>query len=381
MNRMPRLFLGLLVALPTLAAAQGLSMQMSNGWKFSFAGNVNAFAVFTADANSGQKNFAIRTGLLPGFAVFEAKGHEGNYDLGVHVGFAPQIQTGAAHDNPVGAQIDMRQFYMTVGMRNGSQILAGRELGVFLRQNLVNDMTLYGTGAQGGVQARGTTLGRIGYGYLYPNFNAQITYSTTTAKPTQFTVGVFQPSANGGLAETELPRIEAEVTHGMKRGGGKTANLWVNGEWQTTKSAPGGTSLTSLGLGAGIRADLTPTLNLTVAGYYTKGVGALLQFDGNAIADPTHGRPDEGGYVQLMYKMNANSQLGASWGISELKGGGTASGDGNSNSIAHLASYTVGWYHNMTKSLKTVLEGTKEINRYAGAANRIDVSAGLMLFF
>jgi hypothetical protein len=382
MKRMPKLLLGLLVALPTLAAAQGgLTMQMSNGWKFSFAGNVNAFAVFTADANSGQKNFAIRTGLLPGFAVFEARGHEGNYDLGVHVGFAPQIQTGGAHDAPVGAQIDMRQFYMTVGMKNGSQLLAGRELGVFLRQNLVNDMTLYGTGAQGGVQARGTTLGRIGYGYLYPNFNAQITYSSTAAKPTQFTVGLFQPSVNGALDETELPRVEAEVTHAMKRGGGKNASLWVNGEWQTTKSGPGGTSLTSIGLGAGIRADVTPELNLTVAGYYTKGVGALLQFDGNAIADPTHGRPDEGGYVQLMYKMNPNTQLGASFGISELKGGGTASGDGNSNSIEHLASYTVGYYHNMSKSLKAVLEGTKEINRYAGAPNRTDVSAGLMLFF
>lgn len=382
MNRMPRLFLGLMVALPTLAAAQGLSMQMSNGWKFSFAGNVNAFAVFTADANSGQKNFNIRTGLLPGFVVFEAKGHEGNYDLGVHVGFAPQINNaGQAHDVGGGAQIDMRQLYLTVGMRNGSQVLAGRELGVFLRQNLVNDMTLYGTGAQGGVQGGGTTLGRIGYGYLYPNFNSQITYSTTAAKATQFTVGLFEPSVNGVLGETELPRLEGEVTHSMKRGGGKTANLWVNGEWQTTKSAPGGTSLTSLGLGAGIRADLTPTLNLTVAAYYTKGVGALLQFDGNAIADPTHGRPDEGGYVQLMYKMNSTSQLGASWGISELKGGGTASADGNSNSIAHLASYTVGWYHNMTKSLKTVLEGTKEINSYSGGPNRIDVSAGLMLFF
>jgi len=212
MKRMPNVLLGLVVALPALAAAQGLTMQMSNGWKFSFAGNVNAFAVFTADANSGQKNFAIRTGLLPGFAVFEAKGHEGNYDLGVHVGFAPEIQTGAAHDNAVGAQIDMRQFYMTVGMKNGSQLLAGRELGVFLRQNLLNDMTLYGTGAQGGVQARGTTLGRIGYGYLYPNFNAQITYSTTAAKPTQFTVGLFQPSTFNPLGpsnfqETELPEL------------------------------------------------------------------------------------------------------------------------------------------------------------------------------
>ena len=85
--------------------------------------------------------------------------------------------------------------------------------------------------------------------------------------------------------------------------------------------------------------------------------------------------------MQVMYKMNPNSQLGASWGISELKGGGTASGDGTSNSLAHLASYTVGWYHNMTRSLHLNVEATKEINRYGGGANRTDVSAGLMLFF
>src|SRR5438093_6846479 len=128
MKRMPKVLLGLLLALPTMAAAQGLTMQMSNGWKFSFSGNVNVFAVFSADANSGQKNFNIRTGLLPGFAVFDAKGHEGAYDLGVHVGFAPQIQNGGltGQEHAALAQIDMRQLYLTIGRKNGSTILAGR---------------------------------------------------------------------------------------------------------------------------------------------------------------------------------------------------------------------------------------------------------------
>ena len=387
MKRLTLWLLAAAVGLPSAMQAQGLTMQMSNGWKFTFSGNINAFAVYTVDANGGQKNFNIRTGLLPGFAVFDAKGREGNYDLGVHVGFAPQINNaGQVHTGL--AQIDMRQLYLTVGMRNGSQLLAGRELGVFGRQNILNDMTLYGTGAQGGVQAGGTTLGRIGYGYLYPDFEAQITYSSAGGKPTQFTVGLFEPSTfnpPGALnfPETELPRVEAEVTHAIRRSRGRTANVWVGGEWQSTKTGfgAGSQSLSSIGLAGGVRADVTAEINVTVAGYYTKGVGTLFQFDGLAVADATHGRPDQGGYVQVMYKMNANSQLGASWGISELKGGGTASADGNSNSRAHLASYTVGWYHNMTRSLHLNVEATKEINRYAGGANRTDVSAGLMLFF
>src|SRR2546426_7253788 len=235
MKRLTLWLLAAAVGLPSAIQAQGLTMQMSNGWKFSFSGNINAFAVYSSDANSGQKNFNIRTGLLPGFAVFDAKGREGNYDLGVHVGFAPQINNaGQVHDGL--AQIDMRQLYLTVGMKNGSQLLAGRELGVFGRQNILNDMTLYGTGAQGGVQGGGTTLGRIGYGYLYPNFNAQITYSSAAGKPTQFAVGIFQPSVYPGFAETELPRLEAEVTHAIRRTGGKNPHLWGRREWESTEN-------------------------------------------------------------------------------------------------------------------------------------------------
>src|SRR5205807_3893493 len=123
--------------------------------------------------------------------TFEARGKEAGLNLGVHFGFAPQIQNGGnAHDgfqNP--NRIDMRQVYLTVGFKDGSQILAGRELGLFSRQNILNDMTLFGVGAVGvgplATQGGGTTLGRIGYGYLYPNFDAQVTYSTKPGQ-TQF---------------------------------------------------------------------------------------------------------------------------------------------------------------------------------------------------
>src|SRR3989440_342584 len=110
MKRLTLWLLAAAVGLPSAIQAQGLTMQMSNGWRFTFSGNINVFAVYSTDANSGQKNFNIRTGLLPGFAVFDAKGREGNYDLGVHIGFAPQIQNGgpSSHDNL--AQIDMRQM-------------------------------------------------------------------------------------------------------------------------------------------------------------------------------------------------------------------------------------------------------------------------------
>ena len=187
------------------AHAQGLTMQMSNGWSFSFSGNVNAFLVYTdpkcssdvvADCGFGgslvpvgeeAKTSRIRTGLLPAFATFEAKGKEAGLDLGVHFGFAPQINNAqGVHDNfgngtQAGAQIDMRQVYLTAGGAWG-QILAGREIGLYQRNNILNDMTLFGVGASGGGTA-GTTLGRIGFGYVYPNFVSQMTYSSPASNP------------------------------------------------------------------------------------------------------------------------------------------------------------------------------------------------------
>src|SRR5213076_306544 len=197
------------------ANAQGLTMQMSNGWSFTFSGNVNVFWVFSKENTTAgdATNSSVRTGLLPAFATFEARGKEAGLNLGVHFGFAPQINNAAVHDNfgngtQAGSQIDMRQVYMTIGFKNGSQILAGRELALFGRQNILNDMTLFGVGAVGvGLgQSGGTTLGRIGYGYLYPNFNAQVTYSTKPGQA-QFSVGLFQPSVlgSGGYAFTSIP--------------------------------------------------------------------------------------------------------------------------------------------------------------------------------
>ena len=138
MKRLTLLLLGLALGVAATASAQGLTMQMSNGWAFQFSGNVNVFMVFSkANTEAGDaSNSSVRTGLLPAFATFEARGTEAGLKLAVHFGFAPQIQNGGVHDqfgNPAtggiqaGAQIDMRQVYLTVGFKNGSQILAGRD--------------------------------------------------------------------------------------------------------------------------------------------------------------------------------------------------------------------------------------------------------------
>ena len=158
----------------------------------------------------GGQGFYYGTGLLPAFATFEAKGKEGNTDLGVHFGFAPEVQCGGGIHDCFGAQIDMRQVFLTVGGGWG-QILAGKELGLFARGNILADQTLFGVGG-GGIAPSGTTLGRIGYGYPYANFVGQITYSTQSGRPTQLSIGLMDPSAlDGNYTQTDRPAAGRRV--------------------------------------------------------------------------------------------------------------------------------------------------------------------------
>jgi len=392
MKRLTLLLLGLALGVSATASAQGLTMQMSNGWSFSFSGNVNVFWVFSKVNNSGPANSSVRTGLLPAFATFDAKGKEAGLNLGVHFGFAPQIQNpGGLHDNfgngtQAGAQIDMRQVYLTIGFKDGGQILAGRELGLFSRQNILNDMTLFGVGAIGigGGQGGGTTLGRIGYGYLYPNFDPQITYSTKPGQ-SQLSIGLFQPNilqgGGGGTPYlfTKIPRVEAEFTYNQ-RSGKNNYGFWVGGLWQSTSNAvTGGNTASSFGGTAGLKAGMSD-LSLVVTGYIGKGLGTTLLFSGNEVAaNDTDLRKSDGGYVQLTYKVGPKTTLGGSYGFSRLVNNQT--GDGNTAVRSNVYSYTAGIYHQWTKSLKLVFEGTEEGSTGPGRPKQIDISGGFMLFF
>jgi len=400
MKRLTLLLLGLALGVSATASAQGLTMQMSNGWTFSFSGNVNAFWVFSSrdSGPNGPKatNSSIRTGLLPAFATFDAKGKEGGLNLGVHIGFAPQIQNGGNAHDQFGAQIDMRQVYLTIGFKDGSQILAGRELGLFQRQNILTDMTLFGVGAVGPTlsQAGGTTLGRIGYGYLYPNFNAQVTFSSSPKNSAQFSVGLFQPSVVPGgpsFLQTSIPRVEAEVTIKPSMTGGKKVMIWVGGEWQTVKrSAAIDTSASAVGVTGGVKFDASD-LSVVASYYYGSGIGGLSAVAGSvlggfgfgtgAFASDGSGRKFDGGIGQVTYTANKKTTVGASWGFTRMKAAGTSSPDASDAVIAQWSAYTGGIYHQWTKSLKVVVEYTREVNSRAAQSNQNIGAVGFMLFY
>jgi hypothetical protein len=406
MKRVALLCMGLAVGAASAAEAQ-LTMQMSNGWSFTFSGNVNAFAIYESTSDEGGtlfapggligiggKGFNVRTGLLPAFAVFDAKGKEGSTDLGVHFGFAPQIQCGGQAHDCFGAQIDMRQVYLTVGGSWG-QILAGREIGLFNRQNILTDQTLFGIGATGGINGGGTTLGRIGFGYIYPNFVAQMTYSTPAGRPGQLSIGLFQPSALNSDAttaygETQVPRVEAEGTF-------KTGDimLWVNGTAQNAKNPVADVSKTAVGAGGGFRFGKSQ-FSLTGSGYWGKGIGTTLQFNGvgacgvggcgavNGLGVGSDGelRNSYGFLGQIAFTpASSKVTIAGSYGSSYLK-----STDGEATAFkTENTLISGGIYFQATKSLKVVGEGnyawTKEHEADTDKNKTFAPAFGLMLFF
>ncbi len=376
--------LGLALGAAQTARAQGLTMQMSNGWQFTFSGNVNAFLYYEKSNSGGNTSVPggvtpargavnatrITTGLLPAFAVFDAKGKEGNTELGVHFGFAPEVQCATGVNDCFGAQIDMRQVYLIVGGSWG-QLLVGRELGLFSRQNILTDQTLFGVGATGNGtpgDGAGTTLGRIGFGYIYPNFRAQITYSTAASRPYQLSVGLFEAAAvngvNGPYANTRLPRLETEFTYNASGLKG-----WLGATLQNSKTAPTGTTegLTAWGLSGGVRYERA-VFSLTGSGYYGKGIGTTFFGDEGSCSITAAGaelicsgggddaRKSYGFIAQgTVTPRNSKLTFAGSYGSSYLKASQVEKASG-ANFRTENTLISAGLYYQATKSLKVVGE-------------------------
>ncbi len=404
MKRVALLCMGLVMGAASAAEAQ-LTMQMSNGWSFTFGGNVNSFIYYTKSNTDGTTTTPggivppggivnatrITVGLLPAFAVFDAKGKEGNTDLGVHFGFAPSVQCGVGVNDCFGTTIDMRQVYLTFGGSWG-QVLIGRELGIYGQQNILTDQTLFGVGGSGtGAPSGGfndpggsTTLGRIGYGYVYPQFRAQMKFSTPAGRPAQLSIGLFEAASIGDYLYTQLPRVEGEFVYSQSG-----VKAWVGGTVQSTKDGPSGTttSLTTWGGSGGLRYE-RPSFSITGSGYYGKGIGAT--FFGQGGSSDLGGGGDDArtsfGYIGQLTFTPANSKvtIAGSYGSSFL--------DASDNDLADFKTENTlisgGIYYQATKSLRATGEFNYEWTK--GEVGGTDVgekntrwtpAVGFMLFF
>jgi predicted porin len=342
-----------------------------SGWSFSVDGNVNAFYVYSSgkDANFGTDdaatrtsagdNSVIQTGLLPSKFGFGVQGPASNgIQLRGYFGLYPQIQN-AQTKTARGAQIDMREIYAAASGDFG-ELLFGRTLSLFQRNAIVQDMTLFGVGATGNnISNGGTTLGRIGFGYVYPDFNASLRYTTPSYNGTTLSAGLYNPSqirsttdgANAAFTANgaDFPRVEAEININLSQIS-EGSNLAISGVYQEAENAG---EVDAQGIHVGGTIVGGPAA-FTAHYYNGECLGITLQMDVSATSADGHCRDADGYYVQGTYNYGAG-KVGVSWGGSYQDQAGNDSGT-TYDEKKEQEMWTVGIYHNASPEWLWVAE-------------------------
>ena len=235
-------------------------------WTVDMNGNVNAFAIFAdnkdsgtqisgglANTNTGQnnkENASISTGLLPSWLGFTATTRQNDLDTSVTISFQPGAGGNQALQG--GGNTENRQAFLTFGDKSWGSVKVGKDLGIFGSTAILNDMTLLGVGSNGaGTQHNGgaagttTTLGGIGTGYLYADWKGQIAYTTPNMNGLALTVGITQPwnttnlSANSATASggSDMYAVEAQASYSWT--GDFAGKVWVGAFGQEVQGLEG----------------------------------------------------------------------------------------------------------------------------------------------
>ncbi|HEX3914109.1 MAG TPA: hypothetical protein VHW71_11410 [Steroidobacteraceae bacterium] len=399
---------------PMTRAVAGIDVNAGD-WKIDFSGNVNAFYVGSQCDNpvtsttvtgglacTGDHSAAVRNGLLPAALVFSATSRQADLDIDVTVGLYPGINSSAAAGvNGAGQPsalatpgIDARQVFFTFGDASWGTVKMGRDIGLFGKDAILDDMTLLGVGSAGANSApSNTSLGRIGIGYIYTDWEPQITYTTANYNGFSGSIGVFQPLDTTGYTSHNSPQIQigGSFAWGDPKGDALSGKVWidvVNQKLKDDSSAAAqdaiigkATSFTGTGFDAGVKVDIAGFEGV-LYGYTGKGIGTtgLFILPTSALGDT---RKSDGGYVQGTYKMG-KLKVGLSYGLSELKLADDERATENANDLVKRnSSGVLGVYYSLTKSITLVGEyiDTKAEAWNGNSATEKDLAIGGILFF
>ena len=380
-------------------------------WTVDMNGNVNAFAIFAdnkdsgtqiggglANTSTGQKNSentSISTGLLPSWLGFTATTRQNDLDTSVTISFQP----GAGGNQALtgGGNTENRQAFLTFGDKSWGSVKVGKDLGIFGSTAILNDMTLLGVGSNGaGTQHNGggagttTTLGGIGTGYLYADWKGQIAYTTPNMNGFALTAGITQPwnttnlsaasaTSSGG---SDMYAVEAQASYSWT--GDFAGKLWVGAFGQevqnlTGANITGSTDEDASAFEAGISTSI---MNIGLVGYAYSGEGVgTTGMLSDGFSNDGKSRDSDGGYVQATYVIPMGTKLGVSYGISSLDDNAT---DAGLNLVKQNERVTVGAYHPLTKHLNLVAEWSNVQSESNGPQSDLEtnvVSVGAILFF
>lgn len=394
--------LGLAVAGAVLAlssAAQAGITIPAGDWTVDIGGNVNAFYINNKSNNDhniegglanrqqdgSDRSSSINTGLLPSWLTVGAKTRQNNLDVAWAISFQPGASSKTSLG--LGGGSEFRQAYFTFGDASWGTVKIGKDLGVFGSDAILNDMTLLGVGSQGAVgQAGGTTttLGRIGTGYMYADFNGQINYTSPNFNGFKFTVGIDQPlntlNLSGESQDSNGQAQQAPAFVGLASyswAGDFSGKIWAEAKTQRVElSSDGRKTANVFGLGANANVGL-----VGLTGYYYSGKGAgTTAFLMDGFASNGGRRESDGYYLQATYVMPTSTKLGISYGESKLD---LARDESQSDLVKQNRMTTIGAYHPLTKSINLVAEYSNvKSKNHLGDTNKSDIiSVGGILFF
>ncbi len=333
--------LALLAAMMFFASTASAAIVIggADGWSFSTDGMVNLFATYQSSDSipdgvqgayaTDEDTIRIKNGFLPNILAFNIKAPTMNgLDMGARFGFYPS----AAHSNTKNSfdsQIDMREVFFTID-GNFGQVMIGKGLSLFLGQNLLTEQTLMGAGQLGsalGLSGAGVTLGRIGYGYLYPQFNSQIRYTTPDIGGFKFAIGAYDPSVIGSAAglggiyatETKLPRFEGEISYAGTFGDGNTLKAYTNGMWQEAEFASSSDDVTAWGISGGFVVGMGG-FELSGSAFTGEALGTNVMLDTDALDADGEERETYGYIAQVTYTLanEGKTKFGVSYGANEF---------------------------------------------------------------
>ncbi|WP_375286560.1 porin [Sphingomonas sp.] len=367
-----------------------------------FSGSVNGFYVHDSGARETPQNIvagglatvgddtsAIRNGLLPGFLKIELTTTQGGWDVGAHFGLYPGINSGLGNSGANGpgapqalqtAGIDARQTYLTVGRSGLGELKIGRDIGLFGSDAILNDITLLAVGtASANAAPSNTSLGRIGLGYLYTDFQPQITYSSPKFGGFQVAGGIFQPLTTVGQSEVNSsPGFQAKVTYDMvPTDGGFGAHAWVSGLIQRHDATGLLPAYTGRAIDLGAKLSYGPA---SLTGYYYTGSGVgtigLFLLSTDALGRK---RDSSGFYVQGTYGIGKFT-LGGSYGESHLD---LADDELVSNLVRKNASWVGQARYGLTSWVTLIGEYTHTMSEAHNGndATSDALAAGAILFF
>ena len=278
------------------------------------------------------------------------------------------------------AQIDTRQAFFTVGNDTMGTFKVGRDFGLFGYDAIINDMTIPGVGAAGNeVPAPGnTSLGSIGFGYIYTDTLAQIDYTTPSFNGLEFTAGVYSPLNQLGTVTTQsakdVPGFHERIKYKFK-GNGFSGFISSAGIFQRQTGLPdaNGTfrkSAFAWGVDLTGNVKMGP-LALLLSGYDTRGVGTTGLFvngygvngTGEAVA-----RRSWGYLAQATYNILPSLKLGVNYGVSRL---GQGSGETAPGLVYENSKVTIGAYWSALPHLTLLSEITRSYSKSQDRLNDI----------